>query len=167
LDALVADMKAAQPDHIAITGDLVNLGLGAEIIAAGQWLQSVAPPDKATLIPGNHDAYMPQSIAGYLKEWSDYMTGDGASPDSVAFPFVRRRGPLALVGVSSAVATAPLMATGEIGEGQAAALAKTLVGLAGEKRFRIVLIHHSPVKGATGWYRRLADGRSGVAVQSA
>ena len=157
LDALVADMKAAQPDHSAITGDLVNLGLGAEIIAAGQWLQSVAPPDEATLIPGNHDAYMPQSIAGYLKEWSDYMTGDGASPDTVAFPFVRRRGPLALVGVSTAVATPPLMATGEIGEGQAAALAKILVGLAGEKRFRIVLIHHSPVKGATSWYRRLTD----------
>ena len=30
LDALVADMQAQRPDHIAVTGDLVNLALEAE-----------------------------------------------------------------------------------------------------------------------------------------
>ena len=30
LDALVADVRAQTPDHIAVTGDLVNLALEAE-----------------------------------------------------------------------------------------------------------------------------------------
>ena len=158
LEALVADMHAAGPDHIAITGDLVNLGLDAEFIAAREWLGSVAPPDQATLIPGNHDAYMPASIAGYLKAWREYMIGDGGNPDTVVFPFVRRRGPLAIVGLSTAIATPPLMATGEIGEAQARALGDILASLSRERLFRVVLIHHSPVTGVTGWYRRLVDG---------
>ena len=31
LDALVADIRAQAPDHIAVTGDLVNLALEAEL----------------------------------------------------------------------------------------------------------------------------------------
>ena len=34
LDALVADMQAQRPDHIAVTGDLVNLALEAEFAPA-------------------------------------------------------------------------------------------------------------------------------------
>ena len=33
LDALVADMQAQRPDHIAVTGDLVNIGAGGGIRA--------------------------------------------------------------------------------------------------------------------------------------
>jgi 3',5'-cyclic AMP phosphodiesterase CpdA len=56
LDALVADMKAQGPDHIAVTGDLVNLALEAEFAPARAWLEGVGPPDRVTTIPGNHDA---------------------------------------------------------------------------------------------------------------
>jgi hypothetical protein len=42
--------------------------------------------------------------------------------DGTPFPFVRRRGPLALIGVSSAVPTPPLMATGRLGRAQLDAL---------------------------------------------
>jgi 3',5'-cyclic AMP phosphodiesterase CpdA len=83
------------------------------------------------------------------------MSGDGEK--AAAFPFVRRRGPVAIVGVSSAVPTRPLMATGEIGARQAAALEALLAGLKDEGLFRIVLVHHSPVAGSTSWYRRLVD----------
>jgi 3',5'-cyclic AMP phosphodiesterase CpdA len=58
LDALVADMRAQAPDHIAVTGDLVNLALEAEFAPALAWLESVGPPDRVTAIPGNHDAYV-------------------------------------------------------------------------------------------------------------
>src|SRR5882757_10357606 len=34
LDALVADMQAQRPDHVAVTGDLVNLALDAEFTPA-------------------------------------------------------------------------------------------------------------------------------------
>src|SRR6266851_2907134 len=56
LDALVADMQAQRPDHIAVTGDLVNLALEAEFAPARAWLDSVGASDRVTVIPGNHDA---------------------------------------------------------------------------------------------------------------
>ena len=58
LDALVSDMQAQAPDHIAVTGDLVNLALEAEFAPARQWLTSVGEPHLVTAIPGNHDAYV-------------------------------------------------------------------------------------------------------------
>ena len=41
LDALVSDLQAQGPDHIAITGDLVNLALEAEFAPSRAWLESV------------------------------------------------------------------------------------------------------------------------------
>ena len=58
LDALVADMQAQRPDHIAVTGDLVNLALEAEFTPAQAWLESVGTPQRVTVVPGNHDAYV-------------------------------------------------------------------------------------------------------------
>jgi 3',5'-cyclic AMP phosphodiesterase CpdA len=159
LKALVDDIHVAKPDHIAVTGDLVNVGLNAEFEAAHEWLKVLAKPDHATLIPGNHDVYMPGSFDALAREWGEYMTGDGAKADKIVFPFVRRRGPIALVGVSSAIPTPPLFATGWVGPAQADALAEILAALGREKLFRVVMVHHSPVHGATGWYRRLVDAR--------
>ena len=56
LDALVSDMQAQQPDHVAVTGDLVNLALDAEFNPARQWLEGVGDPADVTVVPGNHDA---------------------------------------------------------------------------------------------------------------
>ena len=47
LDALVSDMQAQAPDHIAITGDLVNLALEAEFAPSRAWLESVGAPDRS------------------------------------------------------------------------------------------------------------------------
>ena len=58
LDALVADVLAQRADHIAVTGDIVNLALAAEFAPARAWLESVGPPDRLSLVPGNHDAYV-------------------------------------------------------------------------------------------------------------
>ena len=51
LDALVSDLQAQTPDHIAITGDLVNLALEAEFEPSRAWLESVGAPDRVTVIP--------------------------------------------------------------------------------------------------------------------
>src|SRR5437879_13121470 len=58
LDALVADMRAQAPDHIAVTGDLINLALEAEFEPSRAWLESVGAAQHVTVIPGNHDAYV-------------------------------------------------------------------------------------------------------------
>src|SRR5262245_39982 len=57
LDSIVADLLAQRPDHIAVTGDLVNIGLPSEHLAALDWLATLGPPDRVSVVPGNHDIY--------------------------------------------------------------------------------------------------------------
>lgn len=142
LDTLVSDMQAQVPDHIAITGDLVNLALEAEFASSRAWLESVGAPDRVTVIPGNHDAYVRATQHRFAETWGSYLAGDDTPDRGVIFPAVRRRGPLALISVSSAVPTPPLMATGWLGPSQLDALERILTGLSAEQTFRVLLIHH-------------------------
>jgi hypothetical protein len=64
------------------------------------------------------------------------------------FPYLRRRGPVALVGVSSAITTPPFIASGKVGEQQIARIAKMLDDLRTENLFRVVMIHHPPLPSA-------------------
>jgi 3',5'-cyclic AMP phosphodiesterase CpdA len=160
LEALLADLRAAEPDHIAVTGDLANLGLPAEFDNAAEWLRTLGLPRDVSVVPGNHDAYVKTSVAHFNGACGDFMTGDSSgAADVCAFPFVRRRGPLALIGVSTAVASPPLMATGRVGEVQAAALFEALDAAGREGLFRVVLLHHSPLPAPSHWDRRLTDAR--------
>jgi 3',5'-cyclic AMP phosphodiesterase CpdA len=160
--ALVADLAACAPDHIAVTGDLVNLSLAGEFAGARAWLARLGAPRDVTLVPGNHDAYV-RAAAGYARrDWGEYMLGDRGE----FFPFVRRREPLALVGLSSALPTLPLAATGRLSGDQLARLGEILDGLAREGLFRVVLIHHPPVAGAN-YFRRLTDAAALRAVLQA
>jgi 3',5'-cyclic AMP phosphodiesterase CpdA len=158
LDALVADLRAQRPDHIAVTGDLLNIALEAEFAPARAWLQSVGTPEHVTVVPGNHDAYARATQGRFAEIWGDYLRGDGAlTADPITFPFVRRRGPLALIGVSSAVPTPPFMATGWLGQAQHDALDGILSQLSSEPAFRVLLIHH-PLRSEKGaHHKRLTD----------
>jgi 3',5'-cyclic AMP phosphodiesterase CpdA len=142
LDALVSDLQAHAPDHIAVTGDLINLALPAEFAPAQAWLQSVGVPERVTTIPGNHDTYVRATRHRFVETFGDYLSGDEAPAQGTAFPFLRRRGPIALIGLSSAVPTAPFMATGTLGATQIAALERILVSLSNEQVFRVLLVHH-------------------------
>ena len=152
LAALVGDLKAHAPDHIAVTGDLVNLSLRNEFAPARAWLDRLGGASGVTLVPGNHDAYVRGAPELARRHWADYMQGDAGEP----FPFVRRRGPLALVGLSSSLPTLPLAATGRLVGDQLARLGGILSALAHERLFRVVLIHHPPVEGGN-YLRRLSD----------
>jgi 3',5'-cyclic AMP phosphodiesterase CpdA len=165
LDVVIADLQVQERDHIAITGDLVNLALPSEFAPAHKWLQSVGPPDRVTVIPGNHDAYVRATRQRFAETFSDYLRGDGAATtDAIAFPFVQRRGPLALIATSTAVPTAPLMATGRLGPIQLAALERTLAKLATEQAFRVLLIHHPLRAEHHGRFKRLTDADSLLAL---
>jgi 3',5'-cyclic AMP phosphodiesterase CpdA len=156
LDALVADMQAQHPDHIAVTGDLVNLALEAEFVPARAWLQSVGTPDRVTVVPGNHDAYVRATQHRFAETFADFMRGDtDAATDAAGLPLLRRRGPLALIGVSTAVPTAPLKATGRLGTMQLDALDRMLTELIGEPAFRVLLLHH-PLRSHSR-HKRLTD----------
>jgi 3',5'-cyclic AMP phosphodiesterase CpdA len=71
---------------------------------------------------------------------------------------VRVRGPIALIGLDSAVSTAPHLATGRLGAGQLAPLADLLADLGARKLCRVVLVHHPPTRTGVSWRRRLEDG---------
>jgi 3',5'-cyclic AMP phosphodiesterase CpdA len=162
LELIERDLAAREVDHIAVTGDLVNLALAAEFAAAHQWLARLGPPERVTVVPGNHDAYVRAAAAHPQRYWGDYMRGDGDGPISAPgaaahFPFVRKRGPAALIGLSTAVPTGPLMATGRLGADQLMRLADVLDALGREGLFRVVLIHHPPVSRLRQHLKRLID----------
>jgi 3',5'-cyclic AMP phosphodiesterase CpdA len=162
LAAIVADLKAQSPDHIAVTGDLANISLPQEFVAGHAWLAQVGDARDVTVVPGNHDVYVRGAELEVVRHWGEFLRGD--SDNAPAFPFVRRRGPLALVGVSTAVPTPPFMATGLLGADQLARLGETLAALAREACFRVVLIHHPPVSPPARHHKRLIDAEALRAV---
>lgn len=162
LDLIVSDLKAHKPDHIAVTGDLINLGLPAEYEAARVWLEGLGSPKMVTVIPGNHDIYTHLSDHPGVALWADYMRpdawGTAFAKDAVdGFPFVRKIGPAALICLNSAEKTPPFVAAGRLGEAQIAALAEILRRTGQDGLIRVVLIHHPPLPGQAPARRSLRD----------
>ena len=155
LARIVADLKAQKADHIAVTGDLVNLALPGEYAPARAWLDTLGSPADVTLVPGNHDAYVRSGVAASLTHWGDFMRGDETAR---TFPFLRRRGPLALIGVSTSVPSLPLMAIGRLGADQLRRLEKILEECGREGLYRVLLIHHPPTSKRSHYLKRLTDG---------
>lgn len=158
LAAIVADIKRQKPDHIALTGDLVNISLPIEFSRAADWLQELGGPQDVTVIPGNHDVYVATAWPESLGLWGAYMAGDGQPPakDFDVFPTLRRRGAVALVGLSSGLPKPPFFATGTLGDAQIAKAEKLLADLGREGVCRVVLIHHPPLT-TEGRFKRLTD----------
>jgi len=156
-ERLIEDLRQSPHDHIAVTGDLVNLALDGEIEMARLWLEALGPHDSVTVVPGNHDAYVPGALDRICHAWGEWMRGDGSNHPVQRgdFPFLRRRGAMALIGVSSARATAPFMASGSFSARQGKRLDRILDQTGDEGLFRVVMIHHPPVHGATASHKRL------------
>lgn len=154
LEATVAALAAARPDHWVVTGDLVNISLPAEFERARDWLERLAPPERATVIPGNHDAYVAGAAEVHWPLWQPWMAGAGG-PD--AFPFFRRVGPLLLVGLSSAVPRPWGDAAGLLGRDQLARLEGRLAEAHRAGLCRVVLVHHPPVGGWSPARKALLD----------
>ena len=158
LAGIVADIKAQRPDHIALTGDLVNVALPQEYRRAADWLAAFGPPDRITVIPGNHDVYVSVPWSESLGLWGAYMAGDSQPPAAgfEVFPTIRRRDGIALIGLSTGVPKPPFLATGDLGAAQIARAERLLVETAAEGLCRIVLIHHPPLTDQSRW-KELTD----------
>lgn len=158
LAGIVADIKARQPGHIALTGDLVNISLPEEFERAFPWLASLGGPEEITIVPGNHDVYVATKWREGLGRWGAYMASDGAPPAAGfdVFPTLRRRGPLALVGLNSGEPKPPLLATGTLGDAQIARSEQLLNDLGREGLCRVVLIHHPPLT-TESRFKKLTD----------
>ncbi len=153
LARIVADMKAQTPGHIAVTGDIANIALAQEFLNGREWLESLGSPRDVSFVPGNHDVYVREAALYATRQWGAQMTDDDGTS---GFPYLRRRDPLALIGISTGVPTAPFLASGWVGTVQNAGLALTLKQLKSEDLFRVVMMHHPPVSQASQ-YKRLLD----------
>lgn len=151
LDILTADLKVQNADHIAVTGDIVNIAAQNEFPPGRAFLESLGDSSAVSYVPGNHDIYVRSGAFNTMQAFGRFMRGDDDG-----LPYLRRRGPLALIGVSTGVPTGWGMATGRIGDTQLAGLTTLLAKLKREPVMRVILIHHPPVS-ETGWHKRLID----------
>jgi 3',5'-cyclic AMP phosphodiesterase CpdA len=154
LDALLAHLKNIEPDHICVTGDITFTTLPAEVDMAADWISRLGDPQRISLIPGNHDAYVPGALDYALAKWSRWMRDDEGQP---GFPYLHRRGPVNIVGLSSAVTTPPAVSSGRIGQTQLEKTEALLTRIKADQRPCLLLIHHPPQDGATSRRRALSD----------
>jgi 3',5'-cyclic AMP phosphodiesterase CpdA len=167
LDALLRDLATVNPEHIVITGDLTHTGLPHEFHQARAWLERLGAADSVTVVPGNHDAYARHLWWDTFSHWEPFMRSDvrrtGSSGQDM-FPSLRVRNGIALIGLSSARASAPFLATGSLGRSQLRRLQALLSEAGAERLFRVVLLHHPPRPGDETWRKRLTDGAALCAV---
>ncbi|GLI93637.1 metallophosphoesterase family protein [Methylocystis echinoides] len=161
LARLVADMRAQQPDHVLMTGDIVNIGLPAEIALARDWLETLGAPESVSFTPGNHDAYVADVTAVVHEAFAPWTRGE---TPATGFPYLRRRAGVALIGLDSGVPTAPFVASGRLGDAQLAALGALLEQSRAESLTRVVFLHHPPHVGGARVLRGLDDAAAFEAV---
>jgi len=144
---------AARADHLVVTGDLTNLSLESEYEEAGRLLAGAARTTEVTVVPGNHDIYLPaiRRKRRFPHHFSQYLGSDlpALALDLPAghFPSVKLRGPAAIIGLTTAVPRPPFVSAGHIGDDQLAALAAVLAHPEVARRTPVVLLHHSPFDG--------------------
>jgi 3',5'-cyclic AMP phosphodiesterase CpdA len=143
-ERIVEHAREFQVDRLVITGDLTNLALEPEFALVREKLREAGLP--VTVIPGNHDTYTRGSAISRRFEnyMGEFMDGEREGAD---YPFVQRLGDVALIGVSTAIPSLPLVAVGRVGDDQLARLDRMLARLGGEGLARVVLIHHPVLAG--------------------
>lgn len=152
LARIAAGARAECPDLVAVTGDLVQLGLAGEIDEAVQWLASFAPLP-LVLVPGNHDLYQADSVAAVHTAWVPWLGATAAAP--AVFPRIWRHGDITVIGLNSSAPRAFWSAAGRIGTAQLARLEHCLHASRGT--LRCVLLHHPPLPGQCARRKALDD----------
>lgn len=167
LTILNEDLQRTKPDHIVITGDLTQLGLPVEFATVHEWLKTIGTGETVTIVPGNHDTYIRTEWHETFRHWLEYMVADTEvqqeSPIHCLgdmFPTLRIRDRVALIGINTAHPSSPHLAIGTVGSEQLEKLEKLLKQLSGQSLFRILLIHHPPVKNIVSWRKSLTDSTS-------
>lgn len=144
-EAMVADINGAGIDHVIATGDITNLALDQEFAFAREAFDRIdLGPDHVTVIPGNHDAYVAEGVAGFATHFGGFARSDDDFTGGPPWPVVRVRGPVAIIGMSTSHQTPWFTCFGRLGTAQIGRLRQVL----GDPRLagchRIVAIHHPP-----------------------
>jgi len=150
LAALLEAIRGGAFDHVIVTGDLTNLALESEFEAVRAMLDAGLgmPSSAITVVPGNHDLYTRGAMKTrrFTSYFEPFIKSDlpelSRNMDLGPFPFVRLRGPLAIVGLTTAVPRPPLVAAGVVGAEQREALSIILDHPEVKKRGLVLCMHH-------------------------
>jgi 3',5'-cyclic AMP phosphodiesterase CpdA len=163
--AIAARLCASKVDHVIISGDVSNLALEAEFEAVRAILDDVLglPPSSVTIVPGNHDVYTrgAERHRRFSRYFAPYLVSDlpnyqTAHPGGM-FPVVKLRGPVAIIGLSTALARPPFVASGKLGEEQLRALEGILATPEVKDRLPILVLHH-PIDNPPTWLKSRLEG---------
>lgn len=163
VDAIIDEVRGRHPDHIAVTGDLTNLALEPEFERARRAIERLGRgPEDISVVPGNHDLYTrgAERDGRFVKYFDAYARSDRGLDRAVdhpsgRFPFLRVRGPALIVGLSTAVARLPLIASGVAGDAQRDALSAALQDPALRDLTPVILAHHPVVNPASALRRAM------------
>jgi 3',5'-cyclic AMP phosphodiesterase CpdA len=151
--AIAREIARLDVEHVVVTGDLTNLALESEYELVRDLLERDLhlDPTRVTVVPGNHDLYTRGALASrrFERYLGPYLVSDlpelGVEAGGARFPVVKLRGQVAIVGLSSAVPRLPMVAAGELGAAQLAALARVLAHPEVARRTIVVALHHPAV----------------------
>jgi len=155
LAQIVTDLHAQMPDHIAMTGDIVNIALPEEFPLGRTWLESVGTGDTVSFVPGNHDAYVQSAMQTLGETFAPWTQGERLS--AAMYPYMRVKGSMALIGLNSGVPTPPFIASGRLGKTQLGACESLLRHAEARGLARVIMIHHPPNRHGAPPARALSD----------
>jgi 3',5'-cyclic AMP phosphodiesterase CpdA len=155
-NAVRDSILAAKVDHVAFTGDLVNIAGWNEFPPAAAWLKTLGSPTQLSMTPGNHDAYVDVPESQGLAHFAPWMQSDKPTGE-ISFPFVRLRRNVAIIGANSACPQPYRKAGGTIGPLQLRDISDQLDMLGQQGFFRVLMIHHPPLPGLAKDRKALTD----------
>lgn len=152
--AIAREIGRLEFDHVVVTGDLTNLALEPEYDLARDVLERELGlnPAQVTVVPGNHDVYTRGALSSrrFERYFGPWLVSDlpdlAADANGGLFPVVKLRGSVAIIGLSSAVPRLPMVAAGELGHAQIAALHRVLAHPEVARRTPVLAIHHPAVR---------------------
>ncbi len=143
LAAVVTDLRAQAPDHVAMTGDILNIALPGEFPLAAAWLRTLGEPGvQVSFCAGNHDAYTRGSLPTLARTFAPWTRSDDTGVPG--YPYFKLRGDVALIGLCSGVPRAPFIASGRLGLAQREAFEHMLAETGRQGLARVVMLHHPP-----------------------
>ena len=162
LEQLTSAIESENADLILITGDLVHIGLESEIAEAAKWLESIGPPEKVFVVPGNHDNYAHDSPSALNRYWKGYLPAESCNDGDYTsgYPANHVRSNLQLIALNSSCRTPILSAAGKLGQRQRNDLSALLRKGRREELFQCVILHHPPFPGMTSRRKALKDDRA-------
>jgi 3',5'-cyclic AMP phosphodiesterase CpdA len=136
----LAEVRANGADHLVITGDLTEDGAPRQFDVLAEVLaDSHIPPDRITLVPGNHDAYdaaenYASALAGSLRAYAPTST--------IVSPLALRD--VTLVPISTAFHQSLFRSAGAIAAAELEAMQKIAQDPAFRGRPLVFVQHHPP-----------------------